>query len=496
MRLGFSGGDEMDKLLSGHLIWFLRELKEVVIETEVFDPGTALDEERISALWHFFEEQKERGDLVDKDLVDDIQDCLIEAKDAGITISQVLANAVIKQMLSNIKIGFDVGFSPFKDGFSGLFVGASKRVFGNFVSMLPAAKVAESLKDKGLIVQCVSAASFETMLSPIEVSAAKSNIEKKLSLDLSKKFPAMIAATAPFYFMRNFSTWFAASAEIQSNDPLMMVIYRGMLGFFAGAISSLPDSLANRSMAEVARTTVEEGKSVASAELTKDAVIKVFQQIASDPKAFWLTTLKAAPFRAFGGAFTAVIYSDEGSMIIENLAKITARSAIEVSEFLSSEKFLTGFLEKFKTTMEDETKVAECFANLRDASVAEFVQIFSEALEKEINPASSKIISGTDSFELRIKEKIDEVFDGITSERSKSSQSNRVSRTVVSDYPPYPVRYNWRVANLHSSQEVGKSMISKDKTNPTTSLIPINFFRLEDLGRNFLGHLFNQTNPF
>jgi len=157
----------------------------------------------------------------------------------------------------------------------------------------------------------------------------------------------MIIAASPFYFARNFATWASASAEIERDDKADAITHRAMLGFITGAASSIPDTLANKVLVEVAKF-----ESSKSTEVVQECVKRVFQEIARDPKLFLTTVIKSSPFRAIGGTFTAILFSEEGNDLVEDFAKVIGVASRDTIDFLGSPEFLESFLDHSSREMD------------------------------------------------------------------------------------------------------------------------------------------------
>ncbi len=228
----------------------------------------------------------------------------------------------------------------------------------------------------------------------------RKQLEMKLKADLSKRYRPMVLAAAPFYYMRNFAFWISANMEIgDAADHTTALMQRAMIGFFSGAVSSIPDSFANKAMEAVANSPleiIEEKKTVRTAihlhplEVARNGINQVFADMLKNPKTYLFNVLKVVPIRAIGGAISATLYSEEGGKLFHKasneFAEIFKQSAVAGMALINNKEFFDSYLENFKEAMGDEVRQEKCLDDMQKAALQQFGTAFLENLDKEIAP--------------------------------------------------------------------------------------------------------------
>lgn len=312
------------------------------------DPGYEFDEKALFEIYEFLKKQDiESGSINNYEEV--IFYLTSKAKGASVTAIGIAFNSIIRQTLANLKASADQGmsfaqiFERYKEDPLSISSGWKIRMVANFASLFPAAEIGRVMGESGsgTITQAFVAALVETAIGIFpEIKAGQPTREKLGGVNLDAKTLSMIRAAAPFYLARNFSMWMATHIELENSEDARgkALLYRGLSGIFAGAISAIPDSMANRSLMEIATS---------DSLLPLDAIRKTLSE---DPKIFLMRSLRGAYLRGIGGGFSAILFSKEGREVLEDALGCIINA---VTEFLNDKDRGAGFLNHLIKQMQD-----------------------------------------------------------------------------------------------------------------------------------------------
>ncbi len=165
----------------------------------------------------------------------------ISSSDIGATFIQYGINAGQERVASNVKSLIESN-SLHKINSKTILSGFLSNVGYHYVSMLPAAKILNKVKDKDFdFLNVIAPTIVETLFGvPLEVKGFQ-KVLSEMGVEIAGKLTRISYKVAPAYFVRNAGFWSAMNNEIEDSN----LLEQGVKIFAKGFISSFPDSVGN-----------------------------------------------------------------------------------------------------------------------------------------------------------------------------------------------------------------------------------------------------------